>query len=76
MLERQGITPVPALCLLRYFGGEEADAVDWIHMQATYDFKVAQKTVGKAIAKGVKPRDEIAPPPLATTNDSRSPRAP
>lgn len=68
VLERRGITPDTALRLTRYFGGEEADAVGWVNMQATYDFKVAQKTVGKAIAKEVKPRDEKA---AATSNDER-----
>lgn len=56
VLERRGITPDTALRLTRYFGGEEADAQGWINLQATYDFKMAQKAVGKAIAKEVKPR--------------------
>ena len=57
VLERRGITPDTALRLTRYFGGEEADAQGWINMQATYNFKVAQKAVAKVIAKEVQPRD-------------------
>lgn len=56
VLERRGITPDTALRLTRYFGGEESDAVGWLNMQATYDFKIAQKAVGKVIAKEVSPR--------------------
>lgn len=60
VLERRGVTPDTALRLTRYFGGEEADAVGWLNMQATYDFKIAQKEVGKVISKEVKPREEEA----------------
>lgn len=56
VLERRGITPDTALRLVRYFGGDEADAQGWINMQATYDFKLATKAVGKVIAKEIKPR--------------------
>ncbi len=56
VLERRGITPDTALRLVRYFGGVEADAQGWINMQATYDFKLASKLVGKTIAKTIKPR--------------------
>lgn len=56
VLERRGVTPDTALRLVRYFGGEEADAQGWINMQATYDFKLAAKTVGKVIVKEIKPR--------------------
>lgn len=68
VLERRGITPDTALRLTRYFGGEEADAQGWINMQATYDFKVAQKAIAKVIAKEVTPRDvkDVAAP-----NDER-----
>ena len=59
VLERRGITPDTALRLTRYFGGEEADAQGWINLQATYDFKMAQKAVGKAIVKEVKPRADL-----------------
>ncbi|KQW59755.1 HigA family addiction module antitoxin [Variovorax sp. Root411] len=67
VLERRGITPDTALRLVRYFGGEEADAQGWIHMQSTYDFKIAAKVVGKAIAKEVKPREDL----VATHNNER-----
>jgi antitoxin HigA-1 len=56
VLERRGITPDKALRLVRYFGGEEADAQGWITMQATYDFKIVAKAVGKAISREVSPR--------------------
>jgi len=56
VLERRGVTPDTALRLVRYFGGEEADAQGWINMQATYDFKLAAMTVGKVIAAEIKPR--------------------
>lgn len=68
VLGRRGITPDTALRLTRYFGGEEAHAQGWINMQATYDFKVAQKAVAKAIAKEVKPRDDKE---AAAHNDER-----
>jgi addiction module HigA family antidote len=71
VLERRGVTPDTALRLTRYFGGKEADAQGWINMQATYDFKVAQKEVGKVIAK-VKPREDAVSAP----NDKRFTLAP
>ena len=61
VLERRGVTADTALRLTRYFGGEESDAQGWLNLQATYDFKVAQKAVAKAIAKVVQPRDTSAP---------------
>lgn len=60
VLERRGVTADTALRLTRYFGGEEADAQGWINLQATYDFKMAQKAVGKVIARQVEPRPETA----------------
>lgn len=68
VLERRGITPDTALRLTRYFGSEEADAQGLINMQATYNFKVAQKAVAKVIAKEVTPRD---PTKVSTPNDER-----
>ncbi|MCL1960772.1 MAG: HigA family addiction module antitoxin [Desulfovibrionaceae bacterium] len=56
VLERRGITADTALRLSRYFGGGEEDAQGWINMQATYDFKMAQQALGKAIARQVHPR--------------------
>lgn len=56
VLERRGVSADTALRLVRYFGGDVADAQGWVNLQATYDFKVAQKAVAKAIAKVVRPR--------------------
>ena len=56
VLERRGVTPDTALRLTRYFGGKPEDAQGWINLQAAYDFKVAQKTAGAAIAHQIKPR--------------------
>ena len=61
VLERRGMSPDTALRVTRYFGGDEDDAQGWINLQAIYDFKVAAKTVGKAIAKEVRPRGLDAP---------------
>jgi addiction module HigA family antidote len=58
VLERRGMTPDTALRVTRYFGGDEADAQGWVNLQAVYDSKAAAKTVGKTIAKEVRPRDE------------------
>lgn len=60
LLERRGVTADTALRLTRYFGGEEADAQGWLNLQAEYDFKMAAKATGKAIAKEIKPRAEEA----------------
>ena len=57
VLERRGITADTALRLARYFGGSEDEAQSWLNMQSVYDFKMAQKSVGKAIAKQVHPRE-------------------
>jgi addiction module HigA family antidote len=57
VLERRGVTADTALRLTRYFGGDEADAQGWLNLQAAYDFKVAQKQLGKAIAKEIVPRE-------------------
>lgn len=56
VLERRGISPDTALRLVRYFGGEETDAQGWVNMQATYDFKIVQKAVGKVIREEVPRR--------------------
>jgi addiction module HigA family antidote len=58
VLERRGVTADTALRLTRYFGGEEADAQGWLNLQAEYDFKMAQKAVGKAIAQEIAPRHQ------------------
>ena len=59
VLERRGVTPDTALRLTRYFGGTPEDAQGWINLQAAYDFKVAQKAVGAAIARQIKPRQVV-----------------
>ncbi len=60
VLERRGVTADTALRLARYFGGSEEDAQGWINMQATYDLRTASLTVGKSIARQVRPRDAAA----------------
>ncbi len=54
-LERRGVTADTALRLTRYFGGQEEDAQGWINLQATCDFKMARKAVGREIAKEISP---------------------
>lgn len=54
--ERRGVTVDTALRLSRYFGGDDADALGWINMQAAYDFKAAQASLAQAIAREVRPR--------------------
>ena len=56
VLERRGVTADTALRLTRYFGGQPEDAQGWINMQATYDFKVAEKKTAARIAKEIAPR--------------------
>jgi antitoxin HigA-1 len=56
VLERRGMTADTALRLTRYFGGEPKDAQGWINMQATYDFRVAEKRLATKIAKEIAPR--------------------
>jgi addiction module HigA family antidote len=60
VLERRGITADTALRLSRYFGGSQEEAQGWIHMQATYDFKMAEKSMGRSIARQVQPREALA----------------
>jgi addiction module HigA family antidote len=57
VLERRGVTADTALRLARYFGGQPEDAQGWINMQATYDFKVAEKKTAAKIAKEIAPRE-------------------
>jgi addiction module HigA family antidote len=49
---RRGITADTALRLAAYFG---TTAEFWLNLQTRYDLKVADKTVGKAIRKAVRP---------------------
>ena len=51
--ERRGITADTALRLARYFG---TDAQSWINLQAAYDLRVAELSVGVTIERAVKPR--------------------
>lgn len=48
----RGVTADTALRLERYFGCE---AQGWLNLQSTYDLRVAESTVGMAIAKQIKP---------------------
>ena len=57
VLERRGVSADTALRLTRYFGGQPEDAQGWLNMQATYDFKIAEKKVGSKIAKEISPRE-------------------
>jgi len=52
VLERRGVTTETALRLARFFGG---DAQSWLNLQQTYDLKIAEKEVLKAITKEIKP---------------------
>jgi antitoxin HigA-1 len=54
VLQRRGVTPDSALRLARYFGG---DAASWLNLQQAFDLKVAEKEIGKVIAKEIAPRD-------------------
>jgi addiction module HigA family antidote len=51
--ERRAVTPDTALRLARYFGG---DAQSWLNLQASYDLKVAERSLGETIASEVAPR--------------------
>ena len=55
--ERRGVSADTALRLERYFG---SDAQGWLNMQTAYDLKMAQKTVAKAIEKGIVPMVMLA----------------
>ena len=57
VLERRGVTVDIALRLTRYFCDQPEDAQGWIHMQATYDFKIAEKKIAAKIAKEIAPRE-------------------
>lgn len=52
----RGVTADTALRLQRLFGSE---AEGWLNLQAIYDLRVAEKTVGKQIVK------DVAPMPMA-----------
>lgn len=48
----RGVTADTALRLERYFGSE---AQGWLNLQSAYDLQIAEKNVGKSIAKDVSP---------------------
>jgi addiction module HigA family antidote len=48
----RGVTADTALRLERYFGSE---AQGWLNLQSAYELRVAETSVGKTIAKEVKP---------------------
>jgi antitoxin HigA-1 len=49
---RRGISADTALRLAAYF---RTSAEFWLNLQTRYDLKMAQRSVGKAIRKGVRP---------------------
>lgn len=51
--ERRAVTPDTALRLARYFGG---DAQSWLNLQASYDLKTAEQSLGQMIEQEVTPR--------------------
>jgi addiction module HigA family antidote len=48
----RGVTADTALRLERYFGSE---AQGWLNLQSAYELRVAETSVGKTIAKEIKP---------------------
>ena len=48
----RGVSADTALRLERYFGSE---AQGWLNLQSAYDLRIAEISVGKAIAKAIKP---------------------
>lgn len=50
--EQRAITADTALRLARYFGG---DAQSWMNLQAAYDLKKTEMTVGRIIQKEIVP---------------------
>jgi addiction module HigA family antidote len=51
--EERGITADTALRLARYFNSTPEF---WLNLQSAYDLRQAQRTVGKKIARAVRPR--------------------
>ncbi len=51
--QKRGLSADTALRLARYFG---TTAEYWMNLQKAYELRLAEQTVGKAIAKTVKPR--------------------
>lgn len=48
----RGVTADTALRLERYFGSE---AQGWLNLQSAYELRVAETSIGKTIAREVKP---------------------
>lgn len=48
----RGVSADTALRLERYFGSE---AQGWLNLQSAYDLRTAEITVGKTIAKAIRP---------------------
>ena len=57
VLGRRGVSADTALRLARYFG---TTPELWLNLQAFYDLRMAQRKVGRAIERTVKPRREAA----------------
>ena len=55
--KQRGLTADTALRLQRYFG---TSARFWLNIQQSYDLKVAERDVGKAITRQVAPRRTAA----------------
>ncbi len=51
--KRRGVTADTALRLARYFG---SSAAFWINLQASYDLRVAELSVGKRVMNEITPR--------------------
>lgn len=49
---KRGVTADTALRLERYFGSE---AQGWLNLQSAYELRVAETSVGKSIAREIKP---------------------
>lgn len=51
--EKRALSPDSAMRLARYF---DTTPDFWMHLQMTYDLKIAERQAGKAIAREVLPR--------------------
>jgi antitoxin HigA-1 len=54
---RRAITADTALRLARYLG---TSAQYWLNLQASYDLKVAEQTLGNQIEREIQPRESVA----------------
>jgi len=54
---RRAITADTALRLARYLG---TTAQFWLSLQASYDLKVAEQTLGRKIEREIHPRESVA----------------